>query len=119
MDLGTSKTARRGKALSMGMDMGSSSWRYCKTEPPNPCMDPENWKPGEKPVVRRDKSGIEKECGINRLNRRDLEFFEMDPEQFAIYRHESTRLRSKRCFGWRAFVPASCSAGGGQGGWGR
>jgi hypothetical protein len=31
----------------------------------------------------------------------------------------SARLRSKRCFGWRAFVSASCSAGGGQGGWGR
>jgi hypothetical protein len=28
----------------------------------------------------------------------------------------SARLRSKRCFGWRAFVSASCSAGGGQGG---
>src|SRR6267142_5384969 len=36
MELGTSKTARRGTALSMGMDMGSSSWRYCKTKPPNP-----------------------------------------------------------------------------------
>ena len=25
----------------------------------------------------------------------------------------------KRAFGWRAFVSASCSAGGGQGGWAR
>jgi hypothetical protein len=29
------------------------------------------------------------------------------------------RLRSKRCFGWRVFISASCSAGGGQDGWGR
>src|SRR5208282_2010737 len=36
MDLGTSKTARRGTALSIGMDMRISSSRYCKTEPPNP-----------------------------------------------------------------------------------